>query len=371
MGRSLTVDIARGFAISLVIIGHALEMFFNQEMGESVGFSQGSYEVWRAIYAFHMPAFYFISGMVLTNVGERPVAKAISDSLSLLLVALATHLVGVVIAVILANPRYGSIEGLIRPFITGGQGLSLRITWFLVSLAVVQLFALFILRNGIVRQTIAVAIMLAMYVVATRYDIRWFFGQTIAAGTVFYIVGHLAGRWLATQPLSKIAAGGVGVVAVAAFLITYGLNGGCLFNPFNSCNMLGRPEFAVIFVNGLFGFLPLFLFSALAGILTLLCLATLAAAMPASAFLGWLGRNSLALLVLNGVFFTYFEPKLAGKLGALSDYSLLVAMLVLALHLALLPVVGPAVDAIRRACSKLSAWVVGLATASMRFALAR
>lgn len=371
MGRLLTVDIARGFAISLVIIGHALEMFFNKEMGDGVGFSQGSYEAWRAIYAFHMPAFYFISGMVLTKVGERPVSKAISDSLSLLLVALATHLVGVVIAVILANPRYGSIEGLIRPFITGGQGLSLRITWFLVSLAVVQLFALFILRSGIMRQAFAVAIMLALYVLATKFEIRWLYGQTIAAGTMFYVVGHQAGKWLSTRPLSKSAAGGLGVLATGALVVTYGLNGGCLFNPFNSCNMLGRPDFAVIFVNGLFGFLPLFLFSALAGIVTLLCLATLAAETPASAFFSWIGRSSLALLVINGVFFTYFEPMLAGKLGPLSDYSLSVATIVLVVHVAILPFVGPAVDALRKACSKLSLWMAGIAMASFKSPFAR
>lgn len=54
--RNAYIDILRGSAILLVVIGHAIQ-------SSIVGFD----EIWlfKAIYSFHMPMFMFISGLTV------------------------------------------------------------------------------------------------------------------------------------------------------------------------------------------------------------------------------------------------------------------------------------------------------------------
>ena len=59
-----------------------------------------------------------------------------------------------------------------------------------------------------------------------------------------------------------------------------------------------------------------FAFSALAGTLAVAGLAML---LPATRIAGWLGRNSLPLMGLNGVFFHFFNPKLADSVMLADD----------------------------------------------------
>lgn len=46
--RRSDIDIAKGFALFLVVLGHVVTMH---------------HTIFRWIYAFHMPAFFFLSGM--------------------------------------------------------------------------------------------------------------------------------------------------------------------------------------------------------------------------------------------------------------------------------------------------------------------
>ena len=48
MNRRSDIDIAKGFALFLVVLGHVVTMH---------------HTIFRWIYAFHMPAFFFLSGM--------------------------------------------------------------------------------------------------------------------------------------------------------------------------------------------------------------------------------------------------------------------------------------------------------------------
>lgn len=54
-GRELCLDFARGFAILLVVVGHAIQ-------ASSSDFDNNYF--FRLIYAFHMPLFFFLSGAV-------------------------------------------------------------------------------------------------------------------------------------------------------------------------------------------------------------------------------------------------------------------------------------------------------------------
>ncbi len=58
--RLLTVDVARGIGILLVVLGH------------NAVFRESSHALYEAIYLFHMPLFFFVSGVTfrLTSPGE-------------------------------------------------------------------------------------------------------------------------------------------------------------------------------------------------------------------------------------------------------------------------------------------------------------
>ena len=63
--RSLLIDDWRGLAILLVVVGHSIQ------------FTTASFDsnwVFRFIYSFHMPLFFFISGIVAGPAIERPLA---------------------------------------------------------------------------------------------------------------------------------------------------------------------------------------------------------------------------------------------------------------------------------------------------------
>ena len=60
--RDQFLDIAKGIAIILVILGHTFQGF-----GENFDYLVG----YRVIYSFHMPLFIFISGMVFAIVIKK------------------------------------------------------------------------------------------------------------------------------------------------------------------------------------------------------------------------------------------------------------------------------------------------------------
>lgn len=60
MGRDISLDIAKGVLILLVVIGHGFQYAFGSNYGQSGLFFINP--IYRAIYMFHMPLFMFISG---------------------------------------------------------------------------------------------------------------------------------------------------------------------------------------------------------------------------------------------------------------------------------------------------------------------
>ncbi|MEI3166670.1 MAG: acyltransferase family protein [Lachnospiraceae bacterium] len=56
--RRSDIDIAKGFALFLVVLGHVVTMH---------------HTIFRWIYAFHMPAFFFLSGMTFRPEKYHPV----------------------------------------------------------------------------------------------------------------------------------------------------------------------------------------------------------------------------------------------------------------------------------------------------------
>lgn len=78
--RSLLVDVVRGLAISLVALGHTDQ---GVEHRHWWGTSAVGMELERFIYSFHMPAFFFVSGIFLVqSVNKRGPVKFINTKVS-------------------------------------------------------------------------------------------------------------------------------------------------------------------------------------------------------------------------------------------------------------------------------------------------
>lgn len=68
MARQVWIDKARGIGIILVVFGHAWRGIENSGLAIPAGLYEG---VDRAIYAFHMPLFFLLSGMFLERIAAR------------------------------------------------------------------------------------------------------------------------------------------------------------------------------------------------------------------------------------------------------------------------------------------------------------
>jgi fucose 4-O-acetylase-like acetyltransferase len=66
MVRNKTVDALKGYAIILVVLGHAIERGINDYVNN---------EVFRLIYSFHMPLFMFLSGYIIFGTVKKPEGK--------------------------------------------------------------------------------------------------------------------------------------------------------------------------------------------------------------------------------------------------------------------------------------------------------
>jgi len=84
--RLIAPDYAKMIAITFVVVGHVLRGLFNADVVDNHG-------IWtqldRGIYLFHMPLFFFISGMFLVKIlGRYSVAKLIYRNFLILIVPL-------------------------------------------------------------------------------------------------------------------------------------------------------------------------------------------------------------------------------------------------------------------------------------------
>lgn len=71
-------DYAKGMGIFLVVVGHVLRGLVKSSIIPGSGF-EGFVDAW--IYSFHMPLFFFISGIFVTSSARKPLGIYVSDKL--------------------------------------------------------------------------------------------------------------------------------------------------------------------------------------------------------------------------------------------------------------------------------------------------
>ncbi len=351
--RDAAIDIARGLAMILVIYGHALEIYFAK--GPSFDFS--SFEQWRAIYSFHMPLFFLISGLVHRKKGFRTV---LTGSLMLMVIALMLHVIGWIAIYAGTIPEEASLKTLVKPFLVG-DGFHLSVMWFLYSLAMVQILNFLFWHFGTPVRVLIVAACVGLYAAGYIADKDYYQIMSWGVGLLFFMIGQAMARleWRPSLYLFPVLG--------AAVIILAPLNHGCLFSYAEQCGLERlHGEYAVWLISGEIGFLPLFFVTAIVGSLAVLSLARLIARIPAvSALFQYIGRQTLNLLIINAFAQGLLNPVVQHSMGdTMRMHGTIVALALTLIQLALLPVLLPLTGAVRTSAQRLAELAV---TASSRW----
>lgn len=338
------IDIARFYAMSLVFYGHFIEelMLLKNPVGT---------DHYRFIYSFHMVLFIVLAGYVAR---EREIEWKAGKFLrhrffSRLLPFIFFTLLMMIPPIFFDGKFFGlvlpSVEGYVSGLETTAFGLpSFCVpSWFLLLIIGVELvhYSFFrLLKTSNARLWVAgVIFYVAGYLLNLKLDIfnplkgrivgwNYFFIHEAITLYAFYLLGVYLRRkrFLANRVPARILIAGA-VVSFLIVLLTYRLNTG----PFN---FHVYPYVVIMFASH--GHMLLFPLTAIAGCAFILCIAGIT---PAQKTISWLGRNTLILMCLNGVFYHYINPGLArwvldntsGSAVAVSTAGIIVTLASLAL----------------------------------------
>lgn len=298
--RDRTIDIARGIAVSLVVLGHSLEIFFSKGVPADDPF----FSLWRAIYSFHMSLFFFLSGMVYR---KRSRSRIVISALSLVLLAILVHVVFWLPSVVLFDR---GLWHLLHP-IFYLRYFSVVVLWYLVAYAFVLLVDEFVgsLPGS---KTIWIGCALGGFVLAYQLDIstNFFQVQAVGAGLAMFVLGRACAGTIQRMPIWCCVP--LSVLASLVLCFTYKFNGGCAYRFSSECAGYFGP-FAVSYFLGSYGFLPFFLLTAVSGTLAVVLFAKTLAQRKWCWIVGFeaLGVRSLDVFLLNGVFFAFLQPSVS------------------------------------------------------------
>ena len=121
--RNVSLDIAKGILIFLVVWGHSIQMGFGYGYGEAGLYMQDV--IYRGIYSFHMPLFMAISGYLFYYSNEKPIGEVLFSKLKSIGIPYLTYCT---ITVLLLAPfkQMGEAESFVIDTYANGY-------WFLTS----------------------------------------------------------------------------------------------------------------------------------------------------------------------------------------------------------------------------------------------
>jgi acyltransferase len=335
----------------LVIYAHFLEPIYPARPDLGHAFSSAGFAQWRVIYSFHMMLFYVVSGAVNRNLPSKPWYDALRASLRLLMLAWIVHVLGALTGLIvgvrpdMTESPGGALRGLFLPILEG-YFWSIGVLWFLSSLACVQLLGYFTLRR--MPALAAVALGMAGTAVTVYFSApNQFMLRTWMPGLSFFALGFAFAQWKVRWPWWAC----LPLLAAAFWLAP--LNHGCSFGFLERCD---ADTFGVRMFAGRYGYLPLFFASSLIGSLAVICASAGLSRTRFAAFLAHIGKHSLELFVINGFVATFLPPYIARMDWPVQHWVFFpaAAAAVIALHLAALKVLQPALSTLSRAAIRMA-----------------
>lgn len=202
--RDVSLDIAKGILIFLVVWGHSIQMGFGYGYGESGLYMRDA--IYRGIYSFHMPLFMAISGYLFYYSNKKPFGKVISSKLKSIGIPYITYCTLLVLA-LAPSLKMGGAKSVI--FETYKNGF-----WFLTSVllnCMIVAVVTIISRN---RRTVA-ALLLLINIIFLFVDENYLYKTHNFMFTCF-IIGYLYNMYC-RRPLicNKTRWFGVAIACVA------------------------------------------------------------------------------------------------------------------------------------------------------------
>lgn len=290
------LDTIKAATIFLVFYGHFMEKLYE------AGYDHVFLQI-KLINSFHMPLFFFLSG-VFWKPGQEAFFRTLkSKARTRLIPALFWGLVMIPYFLVVTTPEKILAEA--ASFLKGQPGLNL-LMWFLIALFVVEIILAGLSRVLSFKRAPArmigyasTAFLLGYLIVTQKHDIIrliglgpdfWYFGMVFSP-VGFYILGYALQPWLLSGTKWQVD------LPLAVF------SGALLLGTFNLNQGNGKTVFTVvkigIFQHGHYGW---YLISALAG--TLFMVAIFRLARPLTDPLKWLnfvGQYSIIFFALNSI----------------------------------------------------------------------
>lgn len=185
--RTKWVDIAKGIGIILVVYGHVLRGLHEAGIEMSEGFFKYSDTL---VYGFHMPLFFFLSGMYAAKWAKRDLATAtLQKTRTLLYPYLIWSLLQGVIMISLSSLTNNTEEGL--TFTNLGYHIALAPYgqfWFLYTLFF--LFMLYYLMKKVTNDSVIVLVSLALLMFVPEMIDAWAVGS-LCSNFAYFALGSL------------------------------------------------------------------------------------------------------------------------------------------------------------------------------------
>lgn len=359
--RFESIDICRGIGIIIVLYMHGLQIAFE---GLS-GLKETNYAVQMQILSsFIMALFFFISGLVSHH---RAWQKTIFTSLYLFVIAISVQIIGwlfVSLANINKNLSILEImENLFRPLLILAD-FKIPVLWFFVSLAFIKIAYEGIIRANLVWRIVIILSIIGLYLVNRVTGKLYFEIGAILPGLIFYAIGQFLGKSMIGKIESNATILKLIVFITALIMLAFLNHGGLapldhggLVNPFDN-----DPDFWVNFEikidSGNVGFFPLFIANGLLGSFAAVYLSVIIFrnSKTVSSFLSKVGRHTIELLIINGIFISTIPRELSEIIGIKNDgFSPIILVVILTLiQIVLLPLWIKIVSPLLTMCKAMS-----------------
>jgi peptidoglycan/LPS O-acetylase OafA/YrhL len=242
----------------------------------------------------HVVLFFALAGMTSRRLGDKPLRTVVHQSLLLLFIGAATHVLGMLVEHALWVPWSGwrpLLRDVGKPLLLGTGMLSMA--WFFVTLAVARLFAYAWTRST--RAFVAAAAIACVLIAASLmlggpnnlYEWRnW------PAAFVAFMIGQHVNAQRSVPHAVGLPSALAGIVLPLTNHPQVLAEGPCL-----ACHI----EFIAYPTIGSFGFAPLYFVQELLALIGLLWLVGLIGPSRLGHLLAWFGHRSLVLLMLHSL----------------------------------------------------------------------